>query len=42
VSTGAALEAARRIATMMETIETFILGSERVYFQDENNIFLPF
>jgi hypothetical protein len=37
VSTGAALEAARRVATMVEMIETFILGFERIYysFQDE-------
>jgi hypothetical protein len=34
VSTGAALEAARRVATMVEMIETFILGFERIY-QDE-------
>jgi hypothetical protein len=33
---GAALEAARRVATMEEMIESFILGFEKIYsFQDE-------
>jgi hypothetical protein len=37
VSNGAALEAARRVATIVEMIETFILGFERIYsFQCEN------
>ena len=47
MSTGAALEAARRVATIVETIEAFILGFERIYsFQDEKlermAFFFPF
>jgi hypothetical protein len=37
VLNGAALEAARRVAAIVEMMETLILGFERIYsFQSEN------
>jgi len=42
VSNGAALEAARRVATMVEMIETFILGFKMKILIRENGIFNTF